>query len=136
MNIYMDVGTVSYVQKNKSNKNNYNLDYFLVSSFINQCNHFKNIYAKMVELENKIKDNNKNLNIIHNVVNTLAWWIPVKKWRDNFRNKFNTDQTRPDQTRPDQTRPEIICKRNIYVFFNNIIIINKLQPMLQYYIAA
>ena len=21
-------------------------------------------------------------------VNNLAWWIPVRKWRDNFRNKF------------------------------------------------
>ena len=39
-------------------------------------------------------------------INKIAWWIPVKKYRDNFRNKFNTDQTRPDQTRPDQTRPD------------------------------
>ncbi|MEI0496737.1 coenzyme F420 hydrogenase, partial [Brachyspira intermedia] len=22
-------------------------------------------------------------------VNKLAWWIPVRKWRDNFRDKFN-----------------------------------------------
>ena len=43
-------------------------------------------------------------------INKLAWWIPVKKWRDNFRYKFKIetrpDQTRPDQTRPDQTRPD------------------------------
>ena len=37
-------------------------------------------------------------------IDKIAWWIPIKKWRDNFRNKIlNTDQTRPDQTRPDQT---------------------------------
>ena len=23
------------------------------------------------------------------VINKLAWWIPIRKWRDNFRNKFN-----------------------------------------------
>ena len=21
-------------------------------------------------------------------LNNFAWWIPIKKWRDNFRNKF------------------------------------------------
>ena len=40
-------------------------------------------------------------------INKIAWWIPIKKWRDNFRAKFKRpDQTRPDQTRPDQTRPD------------------------------
>ena len=41
-------------------------------------------------------------------VNKIAWWIPIKKWRDDFRAKFKIrpDQTRPDQTRPDQTRPD------------------------------
>ena len=28
-----------------------------------------------------IKINEKN-------INKIAWWIPVRKWRDNFRNKF------------------------------------------------
>ena len=45
------------------------------------------------------------------IINTIAWWIPIKKWRDNFRDKFaitRPDQTRPDQTRPDQTRPDLI----------------------------
>ena len=38
-------------------------------------------------------------------IDKIAWWIPIKKWRDNFRNKIlNTDQTRPDQTRPDQKK--------------------------------
>ena len=33
-------------------------------------------------------------------VKEISWWIPVKKWRENFRDKF---KIRPDQTRPDQT---------------------------------
>ena len=28
-----------------------------------------------------LKMNEKN-------INKLAWWIPIRKWRDNFRNKF------------------------------------------------
>ena len=38
-------------------------------------------------------------------VKKVSWWIPIKKWRENFRDKFKIrpDQTRPDQTRPDQT---------------------------------
>lgn len=27
--------------------------------------------------------------INEDIINKLAWWIPVRKWRDNFRNKFN-----------------------------------------------
>ena len=44
-------------------------------------------------------------------------------------------ETRPDQTRPDQTRPDLICKGYIYIK-NNIIIIDKLQPISKFkYIA-
>ena len=44
---------------------------------------------------------------MNTIINTISWWIPVKKWRESFRGKFKVrpDQTRPDQTRPDQTRP-------------------------------
>ena len=75
-----------------------------------------NEYIYIQQLE-KIKEN----------INKLAWWIPIRKWRDNFRNKMlNKDQTRPDQTRPDQTRPDqtLICRGYIYDA-SNIIIINK-----------
>ena len=36
-------------------------------------------------------DNKINLvdNKINNVINFIAWWIPIRKWRDKFRNKFN-----------------------------------------------
>ncbi|WP_198391156.1 O-methyltransferase [Brachyspira pilosicoli] len=50
----------------------------------------------------------KEINNIDTTVDKIAWWIPVKKWRESFRAKFKVrpDQTRPDQTRPDQTRPD------------------------------
>lgn len=34
---------------------------------------------KLVKIDNKI----------NKVIDALAWWIPIKKWRDEFRNKFN-----------------------------------------------
>lgn len=51
-------------------------------------------------LDNKINNNkindlecvNNNINNleykIDKLIDTLAWWIPIRKWRDNFRNKF------------------------------------------------
>ena len=44
------------------------------------------------DLNNKINELNKNIlqlsEINNKIINTLAWFIPIRKWRDNFRNKF------------------------------------------------
>ena len=75
--------------------------------------HLLNYKYKILQHEyhNKIDEYNKKINKYNDkyisIVNKLSWWIPIRKLRDNFRNKMlNTDQTRPDQTRPDQTRPD------------------------------
>ena len=40
-------------------------------------------------------------------INRIAWWIPVKKLRDNFRNKFKiAEQSRAEQSRAEQSRAE------------------------------
>ncbi|MEI0479308.1 hypothetical protein [Brachyspira pulli] len=56
-----------------------------ISTNTNYNTHFNN-------LNNNINIVKNNLNIINkkidNIVNAIAWWIPVKKWRDNFRNKI------------------------------------------------
>ena len=58
-------------------------------------------------------------------INKIAWWIPLKSLRNNFRAKFKIpDQTRPDQTRPDQTRPDLIFILYTFIFF---IIIQKIK---------
>ena len=53
------------------------------------------INQKINALDNKINGDVKNFENINNLeykidklIDTLAWWIPIKKWRDNFRNKF------------------------------------------------
>ena len=68
------------------------------------------------EVPSKIKGFSSNLKLLKEIFN-LAY-----------------SKTRPDQTRPDQTRPEIICSDYIY-FYNNSKY-RKLQPMLQFQIAA
>ena len=74
-------------------------------------NRIDKIYSNELEMNTNI--NNLNNELLHfnrnmnTIINTISWWIPVKKWRESFRGKFKVrpDQTRPDQTRPDQTRP-------------------------------
>ena len=43
-------------------------------------------------INNTNKVNNEKISNLHKkynaLVNSLAWWIPIKKWRNNFRNKF------------------------------------------------
>ena len=67
------------------------------------------LYNSVLEKNDLTTKLENDLNKIKYNINKLAWWIPIRKWRDNFRNKMlNTDQTRPDQTRPDQTNNNII----------------------------
>ena len=48
---------------------------------------FINIMLKNKQLF--IERNNDRLdNKVNKLIDTLAWWIPIRKWRDNFRNKF------------------------------------------------
>ena len=89
--------------------------YKCIQQYIEKAVPKKYIYNKIVEQNSKLNELENKIYLLENntsfqlnkIVNSIAWWIPIKKWRDNFRNKiFNTDQTRPDQTRPDQTRPD------------------------------
>ena len=71
-------------------------------------------------------------------INRIAWWIPIRKWRNNFRSRFAiVDQTRPDQTRPDQTRPDQTRPvYSDYICFYHNLKYKKLQAWLQYEITA
>lgn len=72
-------------------------DYLYSENFINK-NQIANLKLKNNELNEKInnlelKTNklNEHSYIIQHIIDVLAWWIPVKKWRNNFRNKFVID---------------------------------------------
>ena len=41
-----------------------------------------------IMLKNKQLFIERNNDKVNKLVNTLAWWIPIRKWRNNFRNKF------------------------------------------------
>ncbi|WP_304354615.1 glycosyltransferase [Brachyspira innocens] len=116
-------------------------------SALEKENKLSNDKILTLEKENKLSNEKiiklvKEISNIHykinKIINTIAWWIPIKKWRDNFRDKFaitRPDQTRPDQTRPDQTRPNYSICINYICFYNNSKY-KKIQPMLQHKIAA
>ena len=60
------------------------------------------------------------------IINTITWWIPIKKWCDNFRNKFAI---------ADQTGPNYSICINYICFYNNSKY-KKIQTMFQYKIVA
>ncbi|MEI0550867.1 class I SAM-dependent methyltransferase [Brachyspira intermedia] len=57
------------------------------------------------QLEDKLKLNDLE-NQLNRLVNSIAWWIPIRKWRDNFRNKILYEQNRTEQNRTEQNRTE------------------------------
>ena len=59
-----------------------NNENFLEDYFIKEINELK---YKINYYDKRSNDLNRKIN---KVVDSLAWWIPVRKWRDNFRNKF------------------------------------------------
>ena len=68
-------------------------EYFCMTSY------FKENTGRYIQLMINQKINNLELNKVNissanieykidKLIDTLAWWIPIRKWRDNFRNKF------------------------------------------------
>ena len=85
-------------------------------------------YKQLSILENNLNARNEyvnsiinsNSNIIFRIINSIAWWIPVRKWRDNFRNKILYGKSRAEQSRADLVRLDIYL---LSLFKNNILII-------------
>ena len=52
---------------------------------------FMNIMLKNKQLfiEKNTISNDRLDNKVNKLIDTLAWWIPIRKWRDNFRSKFS-----------------------------------------------
>ena len=116
--------------------------FFMTPFFIENPIKYINIYLYHRDLYNlekynslecklNIIDNNTTLiiNILKHIINSIAWWIPIKSLRNSFRAKFKI----ADQTRPDQTRPNFYTT-HFYIYNNTKN--QKLQPMLQYTNAA
>ena len=72
----------------------------LLHSFINRIMHLEN---------NRVDLSRERFNDLEyrvgKIIDSLAWFIPVRKWRDNFRNKFKM-QSRAEQSRAEQSRAE------------------------------
>ena len=65
-----------------------------LSNIRNNENFLEDYFIKEINgLKDKINCYEDKLNALNckidKVVDSLAWWIPIRKWRDEFRNKFN-----------------------------------------------
>ena len=60
-------------------KNNEDIDY-IVYNYLKETQMQINIQADRLYRLEKLEK--------YNIINIIAWFIPVRKWRDNFRNKF------------------------------------------------
>ncbi|WP_300754475.1 radical SAM protein [uncultured Brachyspira sp.] len=72
-----------YITKIRNNNQFYNSYFYSKIKILNEENNqlknqIKEITDKEVIIDNKI----------NKLINSISWWIPIKKWRDNFRNKF------------------------------------------------
>ena len=72
----------------KSFIENYMKDMY--SKFLSDIYMQLNNYRKVIEsdIANLNDSCEKNSHNIIKIINSLAWFIPIRKWRDNFRNKF------------------------------------------------
>ena len=69
-------------------------EYFCMTPYFRE-NTGKYIQIMINQRINNLELNKLNISSIYNIgykidklIDTLAWWIPIRKWRDNFRNKF------------------------------------------------
>ena len=78
----------SYLDKEISFQNYVNNNLHQINSSVNLMN--DNIdEIRQINNETDIKINNLN-NKINKLIDKIAWFIPIRKWRDKFRNKFGS----------------------------------------------
>ena len=85
-------GTINEINENSliCRKSIYNSQPYIKNNYgyinsVNYINLVENSYNILNIIRNTSQPINKKL---EKLIDTLAWWIPVRKWRDNFRNKF------------------------------------------------
>ena len=54
--------------------------------------------------------------LIKSNINVIAWWIPIKRWRDEFRKIFNSCNNIVDKIMEDNYNIEIQEKKKNYFF--------------------
>ena len=66
-------------------------DFQVWESFNNYIEAVDNdINNKLESMYKELNDKYNNIvSVFNEIVDRVAWWIPIRKWRDEFRNKFN-----------------------------------------------
>ena len=85
----------NYLKETQSNLFNINYDWnekyyndFQVHESFN--NYIEDKNNKLENMYKELNDKYNNLaSVFNEIIDKIAWWIPIRKLRDNFRNKFN-----------------------------------------------
>ncbi len=86
----------NYLKETQSNLFNINYDwnekyyndFQIYESFNNYIGNL-NIDNKLENIYKELNDKYNNLaSVFNEIINSVAWWIQIRKWRDGFRNKF------------------------------------------------
>ena len=85
----------NYLKETQSNL--FNISYDLTEKYYNDFQVYKSFNNYVEDKNNKLENIYKELNdkynnivsVFNEVVDSIVWWIPIRKCRDGFRNKFN-----------------------------------------------
>ena len=80
----------------ETQSNLFNISYDLTEKYYNDFQVYKSFNNYVEDKNNKLENMYKELNdkynnivsVFNEIVDKLAWWIPIRKWRDRFREKF------------------------------------------------
>ena len=74
----------------------FNINYDWTEKYYNDFQVYKSFNNYIEDKNNKLENMYKELNdkynnlasVFNEIVDKVAWWIPIKKFRENFKNKF------------------------------------------------
>ena len=84
----------NYLKETQSNL--FNINYDLNEKYYNDFQVHESFNNYIEDKNNKLESMYKELNdkynnlasVFNEIIDKIAWWIPIRKWIDNFRNKF------------------------------------------------
>ena len=93
----------NYLKETQSNL--FNINYGLTEKYYNDFQAYETFNYYINDMYDDLNNKYKKITLIlEKLINSIAWFIPIRKWRDNFRNKILNGQDRTGQDRTGQDR--------------------------------
>lgn len=73
----------------ETQSNLFNINYGLTEKYYNDFQAYETFNYYINDMYDDLNNKYKKITLIlEKLINSIAWFIPIRKWRDNFRNKF------------------------------------------------